>query len=286
MCETQMGHAEQELAIQQKQLQRNPFVPWRTDWLNRLGFASLMLGRDQDAIAYFQRSLAANPDVYGNTKWVYRRLAAAYSRTGQRQQAKHYLAEADRLWPYDTARGHCWSGLASPVFVQQIKDWQAAFRLAGERDHADEDADFGVLPDRILHARLVGYTPTTAPGVRTIRTPDLVQLLAKVRPLVIYPSDCWGRSIPGAVELKLAGLGGNFEDAAQGRLKTKLHALTAGDFNRPIVAVGWNSESFDGRNLALRLVALGYRQVYWYRGGREAWEVHGLPESDVSVRDW
>jgi hypothetical protein len=36
------------------------------------------------------------------------------------------------------------------------------------------------------------------------------------------------------------------------------------------VAVGWNSERFDGRNLALRLVALGYKHVDWYRGGREA----------------
>jgi hypothetical protein len=30
--------------------------------------------------------------------------------------------------------------------------------------------------------------------------------------------------------------------------------------------------------LALRLVALGYTNVNWYRGGREAWEVAGLPD--------
>jgi adenylate cyclase len=47
--------------------------------------------------------------------------------------------------------------------------------------------------------------------------------------------------------------------------------LTAGDFHRPVVAVGWNPERFDGHNLTLRLAALGYTQVYWYRGGREAW---------------
>ena len=54
--------------------------------------------------------------------------------------------------------------------------------------------------------------------------------------------------------------------------------LLPGTCGRPIVAVGWNSERFDGRNLALRLVALGYTHVYWYRSGREAWEVAGLPE--------
>ncbi|HME27856.1 MAG TPA: hypothetical protein VKI44_42150 [Acetobacteraceae bacterium] len=39
-------------------------------------------------------------------------------------------------------------------------------------------------------------------------------------------------------------------------------------------------------NLALRLVALGYTQVYWYRGGREAWEVNGLPETKLDVQEW
>ena len=51
-------------------------------------------------------------------------------------------------------------------------------------------------------------------------------------------------------------------------------------------AVGWNSERFDGRNLALRLSALGYTRVYWYRGGREAWETAGNPEEVLSPADW
>jgi adenylate cyclase len=95
-----------------------------------------------------------------------------------------------------------------------------------------------------------------------------------------------GQSIPGALGLKFAGLGGSFSDAAQARLGRKMRDVTAGDLNRPIVAVGWNSERFGGRNLALRLVALGYAHVYWYRGGREAWEVAGLPEAELRAQDW
>ena len=67
------------------------------------------------------------------------------------------------------------------------------------------------------------------------------------------------------------GIGGSVTDDAQLRLGRKMASLTGGDLSRPIVAVGWNSERFDGRNLALRLVALGYSEVRWYRGGREAW---------------
>ena len=69
-------------------------------------------------------------------------------------------------------------------------------------------------------------------------------------------------------------------------MRKKMRALTKGDLATPIVAVGWNSERFDGYNLALRLIALGYTNVYWYRGGREAWEVAGLPETQVDVQDW
>jgi hypothetical protein len=115
----------------------------------------------------------------------------------------------------------------------------------------------------------------------------LFRLLADTRPLVIDAvSNSWGRSIPGAVGLRFSGLGGSFADEAQDRLRRKMAELAAGDLSRPVVAVGWNSERFDGHNLALRLAALGYAQVYWYRGGREAWEVAGLPETELALQEW
>ena len=95
-----------------------------------------------------------------------------------------------------------------------------------------------------------------------------------------------GRSIPGAIGLRGSGRGGHFSDSTQGRLRRKMQELTKGDMSPPIVAVGWNSERFGGYNLALRLVALGYTNVHWYRGGREAWEVKGLPETDLEPEDW
>ena len=36
----------------------------------------------------------------------------------------------------------------------------------------------------------------------------------------------------------------------------------------------------------MRLVALGYDEVYWYRGGREAWMAAGLPAAEVALQDW
>jgi adenylate cyclase len=114
-----------------------------------------------------------------------------------------------------------------------------------------------------------------------------LELLARVQPIVIDTMTyTWGQSLPGAIGLKYAGLGGRLADEAQDRLRSKMRELTNGDLDRPIVAVGWNSERFDGRNLALRLAALGYRRLYWYRGGRESWEVNGLPETELDVQEW
>ena len=69
-------------------------------------------------------------------------------------------------------------------------------------------------------------------------------------------------------------------------MRSKFADLTKGNTSAPIVVVGWSSERFDGYNLALRLVSLGYTKVYWYRGGREAWEVAGLPETGFDMQDW
>jgi adenylate cyclase len=69
-------------------------------------------------------------------------------------------------------------------------------------------------------------------------------------------------------------------------LVSKYKALTTGDLSAPIVTFCVNSERFTGYNLALRLVALGYTLVYWYRGGFKAWQVNGRSESDLELQDW
>jgi rhodanese-related sulfurtransferase len=114
---------------------------------------------------------------------------------------------------------------------------------------------------------------------------DLAALIEQRKPLVI-DTNPWGGSIPGAVGLWGAGIGGELFDEFQARLGPKIQQLTGGDRTVPVVAMGSNAERFQGRNLALRLVALGYADVYWYRGGREAWEVAGLPVTELMTQDW
>jgi adenylate cyclase len=287
VCKILAGEAEEGLTLQAEADRLNPLSSSKIFRYGQMGWASLMLSRDLDAIVYLQRSLAISHEpAAAYTPWRYRLLAAAYARIGQLEEARHYLSEADQLWPYDTARGGPLF-LLSPIYVEQFQRYRDALRLAGERDHVDEDVDFGVPADGVLHSEVAGRTPKEATGVRTIRTTDLVPFLATTRPLVVDTGlYSWNRSIPGAVGLQFAGLGDSFTDEAQDRLRSKMQKLTGGDLRRPIVTIGWNAEHFDGRNLALRLSSLGYTDVYWYRGGREAWEVSGLPETKLDVQQW
>jgi adenylate cyclase len=251
-----------------------------------MGQASLILGKDDEAIVWEQRYLAAWPGAPANRLALrYAEMAAAHALGGRIAMAHAAGAEASRLWPTITVRGLYGGITANPVFNAQIAQIKDAMRLANLRDHADEDADFGVVSDDALHMTDEARTPTTAPGARTIRTTDLTTLVRQSKPLALDVNG-WGKSIAGAIALPGAGIGGTTSDSYQARLDRKIKELTHGDRSMPVVTMAWNADRFSGRNLALRLVALGCTNVIWYRGGREAWEVAGLPETEVAAQEW
>jgi adenylate cyclase len=252
----------------------------------------LMLGRDEASIEWYQRALAAGgmaPPTWRAQCYLF--MASAFALIVRPDDAHRSLAESNRLWPFATVRSlpptMTPRGLPDPAYLAQMRHVQEGLRFAGLRDHADEEADFGVAPDNVLHTDLVGHTPTAPLVATTIRTGELVNLLARLKPILIDVAlDTWGQSIPNAIGLQGAGQGAGFSETVQNRFRRKMQNLTNGDLSAPIVVFCVNSERFTGYNLALRLVALGYTQVYWYRGGVEAWQVNGLSETDLALQEW
>jgi adenylate cyclase len=216
------------------------------------------------------------------------RRAVAYYRTGNVDMEKRLVAELIDRFPFETWRRRPPNNPDSEKDRERFRSIQEALKAAGDRDHLDPEADFAVTPDDALQEQYVGRTPTTAPGVTTVSTERLAAMLENEKPLVIDTmTNSWYRSVPGAVGLEFYGsTRGTFTDAVQKRLELKLRALTGGDMTRPIVAMSFNVAYFDGYNLALRVRHAGYTNVYWYRGGREAWEVSGKPEDAVRPADW
>lgn len=282
-----VGRLEEFIPLEERSVRCDPLSPYLFERYQRIGYAQMLLGHEEEAVPWFERSLASNPDVPPEGRAdTYRQLAVAYTLNGRSDQARKALTEAVRLAPFETARSdvHWWGSEAA---IAETRRYQEGLRNAGLRDHADETADFGVAPDTQVHSRLQGYTPTNVPGAITIRTSDLGPFLSRSKPIVIDTLlNFLDRSLPGAVGLLASGTGGDFSDSTQDRLRRKAAELTRGNMSMPIVVVGWSSERFDGYNLALRLVKLGYSTVYWYRGGREAWEVAGLPETELTLQDW
>jgi TolB-like protein len=284
------GDAEEAIPLLMKTIELNPRDQYLWDRYWRMGFALQLIGRYQDSIVWHRRALSVYPDVppflHSNRL---RHMASAWALDDKIKEASQAIAEAQRMWPFATVRSCSVLNPSSGALVAQMRRYQEGLRIAGLRDHAEEDADFGLALDNVLHLDLAGFTPRTVAGASTIRTMELQTLLTERRqcPVVVDTArNSWGYSVPGAIGLKYCGVGGNLADSAQNRLRRKIHVITDGDLDRSIVAVGCNSERFDGYNLALRLAALGYRNVHWYRGGREAWEVNGLPQREIDLQDW
>ncbi|MFN3347532.1 tetratricopeptide repeat protein [Pseudorhodoplanes sp.] len=71
----------------------------RWTWLLGAGWASMLMGRDEDALPWLQRSIAITPAT-GRSHFL---LAAAYQRLGRSDEAKAALAQTIALRPRSTA---------------------------------------------------------------------------------------------------------------------------------------------------------------------------------------
>jgi len=183
--------------------------------------------------------------------------------------------------------------LAGCVTAQE-QHAEARSKLSGvtaPSTYAFEDADWGIASTenlRLEKEKLHSSTPTTVPGVKTIKTAELLPLLKSVNPPIVL--DTLGGSghatLPGAYWLRGAGTGERFDDAIQSRLETKVAALANGAKAQSIVTLCLSAECWLSYNTALRLKRMGYTNVQWYRGGVDAWKAAGLPMAPAVLEQW
>ena len=152
------------------------------------------------------------------------------------------------------------------VPIKDIKLTQSTYGIEAE--------DWGVPQTRNL--RTSDYhdaTPTTHPAATLITTRDLhARLIGPNPPLLL---DVLGgdshSTLPGAIWLRGAG------SARYNKLGSLHMKITGGDLSRPVVVFCLSAECWLSYNAALRLKKIGYKNVFWYRGGTEAWKQAGLP---------
>src|SRR4029079_18362922 len=85
------------------------------------------------------------------------------------------------------------------------------------------------------------------------------------------------RTIMGALRLPQAGSSGTFTDDVQADLGNRLRTETRNSPSLVMVFFCRGARCWESYNACLRALALGYTNVYWYRGGLNSWEEAGLP---------
>jgi tetratricopeptide (TPR) repeat protein len=298
-CSACWGPAQAAVPLLERTAQLNPLSADRDVIYSTLGRLLLVLGRDNEAIGWLERGLRAEAAmtpseiaerqpgdyVIESTKAY---LAIAYAFAGRMEEAHAVLASAlssprsldftvrwflNRIPPHFDAE-------------QQAQERRLAegLRLAGLRDHFDETADFHIpsTPELRDHG-LDSPTPLSVPGGITIVTDELVSLLkVDPKPLLLTKAPA-NPTIPSAILVNFGNMG-SLTDEWQTTLRRLVGEATHGDKQYPIVVFSFSINHWPARNLALRLIALGYTKVYWYRGGWEAWDAHDLPKAPLTVQ--
>jgi hypothetical protein len=281
VCDIALGRSEEALPLLRKAISLGVDEPRGYVSIFNMGRALVRLGRDDEAVEWLRRATQEAPVVPAG---VHQLLAIAYAHLGYSANARRELAAYTAMQPWVTLRWLRHGRLPSDAAVAERAREIDGLAKAGLRDHAEEETDTGI--DSQIGLRPHDYmspTPLGASGVSTITTAALSTMLAREdgasRPVVLgTTSPRPDFRLPTLHQLPGVFAGDLFDADAQHRLAQKADQLTGGDKTRPVVTAGWNSERWSARNLALQLVALGYRNVYWYRGGLEAWDLAGLPE--------
>jgi PQQ-dependent catabolism-associated CXXCW motif protein len=147
----------------------------------------------------------------------------------------------------------------------------------GSQSADPELKDFGIAPTEQLHAGpMHAPTPTRIPGGLVITTGALRALYER-DPSGFLVFDVLGgqQGLPNAQNALPAGQAGSFTDQTQREFGNYLQQVTGGKKDTPLVFYCASVECWMSYNAALRAVNLGYTQVFWYRGGIEAWQAAG-----------
>lgn len=142
----------------------------------------------------------------------------------------------------------------------------------------DELKDYGVQATRQLHSgSFHGPTPTSIPGGRVITTNQLQSMVMNGQNNTLIFDVLDGQQyLPGAIPASQGAAPGNFSDQTQQRMGQFLSQVTRSNKQMAMVFYCQNSYCWMSYNAALRAINMGYQNVYWYRGGIEAWQQQGL----------
>lgn len=166
--------------------------------------------------------------------------------------------------------------------------------------HADECVRTAGMPAGLKQDHYRSPTPACVPNGITLQTSELQKLIAAEKPvlidvLAVYLREEEGfgatwlvnephESLPNSVWLPNVGYG-QLEPKLETWFKAQLEQLTEHDLTKSLVFycvadcwMSWNSVQ--------RVRDYGYKRVYWYKDGIDAWKEAGLPLVKTEPMPW
>jgi len=147
--------------------------------------------------------------------------------------------------------------------------------------YAEEDVDFGVKPQRELQTNVGSPTPTRLPSDvgKTLSTQELGRLISNSKEVLLVDvlNGDHKYTIKNTFYLPDGGQPGNLSDQHQQHFAEELQFLSRERTDTPIVLFCLGARCWESYNAALRAYHAGYRDIYWYRGGINAWMEAGNP---------
>ncbi len=175
-----------------------------------------------------------------------------------------------------------------PEFAKLHTDALAKVSPPTDATYANEEYSGGFTSAHALRTdTFTDITPQTLPGITTVQTRALTQMLrSSTSPVVIDVLGGSNESIPTALGFVRAGLAfadSRTEAAFETRFSDMLKLL-APDPAQSLVLYCAGRNCWHSVNAALRAKKLGYTAVYWYRGGLESWQAAQLPTAPFMFR--
>lgn len=174
-------------------------------------------------------------------------------------------------------------------FAEDSHNALGKLNIVGTAHEQIEVLDWQIAQPRGLRTLEQGVhfaTPATLDGISVISTAELV---ARLKAGNITLIDAFGMAVgetrstlPSAVTVDFAGFafGADVSGGLDGEVTKHLGQVMqkiAPDKHQPIAAFCSSPECWLSVNTLLRLKAIGYTNLYWYRGGIQAWSRAGLP---------
>jgi uncharacterized protein len=140
-------------------------------------------------------------------------------------------------------------------------------------NYVSEASDFGKIPTIGLNPNVNDYTPNYINGGSVITTGELERAMASgTRFALIDVLTEQHGMLPGARSLPGAGMIDYQNDRAkQSWFVGQLLSITGGSYDYPVVLYCLGVSCWESFNAATRAIVGGFKNVYWYRGGINAW---------------